>query len=58
MPDNAKWSTAKGAMALLMYADLRKAANPREAILEFLESAYQAGARRADWDVKAFHLSS
>lgn len=55
-PDVARWNTAKGAMALLMYDDVRNSANPRETILEFLESAYLAGAKRAGWDVEQFSL--
>ncbi len=54
-PDAAKW-TPDGGMALLMYDDVRKAENPREVILDFLESAYQAGATCAGWDRMAFEL--
>jgi len=43
-------------MALLMYDDVRNLDNPRETVLEFLESAYQAGAKTAAWDVDAFEL--
>ena len=55
-PAAAMWNTDKGAMAILMYDDARNADSPREAILEFLESAYQAGAKRADWDTENFAL--
>jgi hypothetical protein len=41
-----------------MYDDVRKSENPREIILEFLESAYQAGAKRAGWDIEKFKLDS
>jgi len=54
-PDAAKW-TPDGGMALLMYDEMRNADNPREAILDFLESAYQAGAKTADWDVDNLKL--
>lgn len=54
-PDAAKW-TPDGGMALLMYDDVRKAVNPHEAVLEFLESAYQAGAKTASWDVDNLKL--
>jgi len=57
-PAAAMWNTDKGAMAILMYDAARKAAAPRKAILDFLESAYQAGAKRADWDLKKFTLKS
>ena len=55
-PEAAQWNTARGAMALLMYDDVRNLDNPRETVLEFLESAYQAGAKTAAWDVDAFEL--
>jgi hypothetical protein len=53
-PDAAIWNTDKGAMALLMYDEVREAENPREMVLEFLESAYRAGAKRAGWDMEKF----
>jgi len=55
-PEAAMWNTDKGAMAVLMYDDALKTDSPREAILDFLESAYQAGAKRAEWDVEKFKL--
>lgn len=56
-PESAKWADSNGAhMALLMYDDVRNAEDPRETVLEFLESAYRAGARRAGWDTKSFEL--
>ena len=36
-----------------MYDNLRQKENPRHALLAFLESAYQAGAKLAHWDVEA-----
>ena len=56
-PNAAKW-TPDGGMALLMYDDARKAENPRKAVLEFLESAYQAGAKCADWNIEDYQLRS
>lgn len=51
-PASASWQESNGAhMALLMYEDVRKDENARAVILEFLESAYQAGAKKADWKV-------
>jgi hypothetical protein len=35
---------------LLMYDDVRNADSPREALLQFLQSSYEAGARLAGWD--------
>lgn len=55
-PDSAEWNTENGAMAILMYDDVRNSDNPRKMILEFLESAYLAGAKSAGWDVEKFEL--
>ncbi|MET0752322.1 MAG: DUF5996 family protein [Pyrinomonadaceae bacterium] len=55
-PEKAFWDNTKGAMALLMYDEARTSERPREAVLKFLESAYQAGAKRADWDTEQFAL--
>jgi len=35
---------------ILMYDDVRSAPSPRDAILEFAQSAYEAGANLAKWD--------
>jgi hypothetical protein len=35
---------------LLLYDDVRTAGNPDEALMEFLESTYEAGANLAKWD--------
>ena len=35
---------------LLMYEDVRHAASPRDAILDFLQTTYAAGAELAGWD--------
>jgi uncharacterized protein DUF5996 len=37
---------------LLMYDDVRRAASPRETLLSFLQSTYDAGANLAHWDRK------
>jgi Family of unknown function (DUF5996) len=56
-PLAAKWVESGGAhLALLMYDDIRTTENPREKVLEFLESAYQAGAKRAGWPVEQFQI--
>ena len=57
-PEAAFWDNSKGAMALLMYDEARKADSPRRAILQFLESAYRAGAKRANWNTKEFELKT
>ena len=54
-PSSAFW-TPDGGMALLMYEDVRNADDPQELILEFLESAFRAGAKLADWDIESFRL--
>ena len=52
-PASAKWQESNGAhLALLMYDDVRSSENPRAVVLDFLESAYQAGAKRAEWNVQ------
>lgn len=52
-PGGAYWNAANGSsMALLMYDDMRQMESPKTTLLDFLESAYQAGARLADWDVE------
>jgi hypothetical protein len=33
----------------LAYEEVRNCRNPRETLLEFLQSAYEAGAKTADW---------
>ncbi len=55
-PDQAQWNTDKGATAILMYDDVRKSASPREMVLDFLQSSYLAGAKRAGWDIENFLL--
>jgi hypothetical protein len=53
-PEQAYWLPARGShLAILRYADARAAADPRAAVLDFLHSAYEAGARRAGWDTAA-----
>jgi hypothetical protein len=49
-PNGAWWQKTNGThMALYRYEDLRSADDPRTALLEFLQSAYQAGASLAQW---------
>jgi hypothetical protein len=42
---------------LLMYDDVRRAGSPREAVLGFLQSTYDAGANLAGWDRKELERS-
>ena len=52
-PSSAKWAESNGAhLALLLYDDVRVMDDPRSVALDFLESAYHAGAKRADWNIK------
>lgn len=51
-PEPARWVTQGDShLALLRYDDARALTDPRAGVLAFLESAYQAGARRAGWDI-------
>lgn len=52
-PAAANWIDSNGSpMATLSFADVRAANNPREALLQFLESSYQAGAKRSGWNIE------
>ena len=52
-PETAWWMPRNGShLAVLDYADTRAANDPRGWVLDFYESAYQAGARLAGWDVE------
>ena len=53
-PATARWApSGNGHLALLRYDDARAEADPRAAVLRFLDSAYHAGARSAEWDAKS-----
>ncbi len=53
VPASASWQESHGShMALLMYGDVRNAEDARATVLEFLESAYQAGSKCAKWNVE------
>ena len=56
-PQAASW-LPEGGMALLMYEEVRKSDSPRETLLEFLQSAYEAGTKTADWDIEAFRAGA
>jgi hypothetical protein len=51
-PAGAFWSKQLSEF-ILMYDEVRRAESPRDALLEFLESTYAAGARLANWDRSA-----
>ena len=49
-PDTATWVDSNGSpMAFLRYEDVKASKDPKQAVLYFLESAYQAGAKLAEW---------
>jgi hypothetical protein len=48
-PPQAGWNSSLGEFALL-YDDVRKSESPEDAILQFCESTYAAGARLRGWD--------
>jgi hypothetical protein len=51
-PTAAEWIAQRNShLAVLRYDDARAEVDPRAAVLDFYESAYQAGARMAAWDV-------
>jgi len=50
-PAAASWQpSGSGHLAILAYDEVRTAADPRETLLGFLQSAYEAGASTAGWD--------
>ena len=49
---SARWVARNGShLAVLRYDDARAEADPRATVLAFYDSAYRAGAGRADWDM-------
>ena len=51
-PKEAGWIDSNGSpMATLSYQAVRESNDPRKSLLEFLESSYQAGAKRAGWNI-------
>lgn len=56
-PEGAKWQDSNGSpMALLSYEKVKSSGNPRKAVLDFLESAYQAGAKCANWKIEELRV--
>jgi hypothetical protein len=56
-PAGAGWNKALGEF-ILMYDEVRRSKQPRAALMEFLETAYAAGAKRAGWDRAALDAAS
>ena len=51
-PSSAEWLAGGNShLALFRYADVRKQDDPKAAVLDFLGSAYLAGAKQAGWDI-------
>jgi len=51
----AVWTpVGSGSLAVLPYDVVRESGDPAGMLLDFFESAYQAGARTAGWDGEAF----
>jgi hypothetical protein len=51
-PETAAWlPQTVGSLAVLAYDDVRTSADPRATLLSFLQSAYEAGASLAGWDL-------
>ena len=55
-PKAASW-TPEGGTALLTYEAVRKGESPRNTLLDFMQSAYEAGATTAGWDVDALQTN-
>lgn len=54
-PEQALWTEKNGgALAILKYEDTRQAGDTAAAILAFLNSLYDAAARKGDWPADAF----
>lgn len=51
-PEAASWG--QGGTALLTYEAVRNSGSPKDTLLEFIQSAYEAGARTAGWAIEDF----
>ena len=57
MPSAAQWIDSNGSpMAILTYNALLQTTDPRGTLLDFLESAYTAGATKAHWDIETLKV--
>ena len=54
-PAAAKWNPQLSEF-ILMYDDVRDAASPEQALMEFFESTYVAGATLGKWDRAALEV--
>ena len=56
-PAAAGWNSQLSEF-ILMYDDVRKAASPHSALLDFFQSTYEAGATLGNWDRQALEKAS
>ena len=56
-PNEARFDEAFGEF-ILPYEAMRQAEDPDEALLEFLQSTYEAAANLAKWDRRALEVSA
>jgi len=56
-PERTGWNK-KLSEFILMYDDVRESESPHDALLEFLQSTYEAGARAGNWDRAALEAES
>jgi hypothetical protein len=56
-PPAASWAPA-GGTALLLYEEVRNSDSPKETLLAFLQSTYEAGAKTAGWNMEAFRAAA
>ncbi len=54
LPAGTWTESGSGSLAVLPYATVRAARDPRTTLLAFCQSAYEAGARLAGWDTSSF----
>ncbi|WP_348263238.1 DUF5996 family protein [Telmatobacter sp. DSM 110680] len=57
LPEAAHFDTGMGEF-LVMYDDIRAAASPSDALLDFCQSTYEAGAKAAKWDRDSLERSN
>ncbi len=56
-PKTAEWVEVNNSpMAILKYNDLTEEDNPKTALLNFMETTYQAGAKLAKWNIESFEV--
>ena len=54
LPEAAFWDMSSGTpMAMLMYEDISREKDPDKLILDFLRSTYEAGAKKAEWELES-----